>query len=294
MTPAALAYLGDSVIEVLARELLVEKGIPDSARLNTAAAKYVRATAQSEAVERLSSVMNDAELRYTAAAEMSDTPTRRARQAQPSTAAQPAWRRFSVGSGSAATRAERVRASCSILHTKKIMKMTVRYKMSENPVIEIKVRDMGTMRAELYPKNAPRTVENFLSLVDEKFFDGLIFHRVIKGFMIQGGGYDEQFGEHRAAPIKGEFAANGWMNNTQKHTRGTLSMARTSDPDSASSQFFIMHKDAPHLDAQYAAFGMLTDGFDVLDSIAEVRTGRYGYFSDVPRTPVVIESIRRV
>ncbi|CDE05256.1 peptidyl-prolyl cis-trans isomerase [Anaerotruncus sp. CAG:390] len=166
--------------------------------------------------------------------------------------------------------------------------------MSENPVIEIKVRDMGTMRAELYPKNAPRTVENFLSLVDEKFFDGLIFHRVIKGFMIQGGGYDEQFGEHRAAPIKGEFAANGWMNNTQKHTRGTLSMARTSDPDSASSQFFIMHKDAPHLDAQYAAFGMLTDGFDVLDSIAEVRTGRYGYFSDVPRTPVVIESIRRV
>lgn len=191
-------------------------------------------------------------------------------------------------------RAERVRESCSILHTKKVLKMTVRYKMSENPVIEIKVRDMGIMRAELYPKNAPRTVENFLSLVDEKFFDGLIFHRVIKGFMIQGGGYDEQFGEHRAAPIKGEFAANGWMNNTQKHMRGTLSMARTSDPDSASSQFFIMHKDAPHLDAQYAAFGMLTDGFDVLDSIAEVRTGRYGYFSDVPRTPVVIESIRRV
>ena len=160
--------------------------------------------------------------------------------------------------------------------------------MSENPVIEIKVRDYGTMRAELYPKNAPKTVENFLALVDRGFFDGLIFHRVIKNFMIQGGGYDSQFEQRRADPIKGEFAANGWMLNTQKHTRGTLSMARTSDPDSASSQFFIMHKDAPHLDAQYAAFGLVTEGIDVVDKIADVKTGRMGYFSDVPRTPVVI------
>lgn len=166
--------------------------------------------------------------------------------------------------------------------------------MSENPVIEIKVRDYGTMRAELYPKTAPKTVENFLALVDRGFFDGLIFHRVIKNFMIQGGGYDSQFEPRRADPIKGEFAANGWMLNTQKHTRGTLSMARTSDPDSASSQFFIMHKDAPHLDAQYAAFGLVTEGLDVVDKIADVRTGRMGYFADVPRTPVVIESIKRV
>ena len=162
-----------------------------------------------------------------------------------------------------------------------------------NPIIEIKVRDYGTIRAELYPKNAPKTVENFLSLVDSEFFDGLIFHRVIKGFMLQGGGYDEEFEPRHANPIKGEFAANGWMNNTQKHTRGALSMARTSDPDSASSQFFIMHRDAPHLDAKYAAFGMVTDGLDVVDKIADVKTGRYGYFSDVPRTPVVIESVRR-
>ncbi len=166
--------------------------------------------------------------------------------------------------------------------------------MSENPKIEIKIRDMGTIRAELYPKNAPKTVENFLSLVKRGFFDGLIFHRVIKGFMIQGGGYDEEFTPRRADPIKGEFAANGWMLNTQKHTRGTLSMARTSDPDSASSQFFIMHKDAPHLDSQYAAFGQVTEGLDVVDKIADVKTGRYGYFADVPRTPVVIESITEI
>ncbi len=164
--------------------------------------------------------------------------------------------------------------------------------MSE-PVIEIKVRDYGAIRAELYPKKAPKTVENFLSLVDREFFDGLIFHRVIKGFMLQGGGYDEEFEPRHADPIKGEFAANGWMNNDLKHTRGVLSMARTADPDSASSQFFIMHEDAPHLDAQYAAFGMVTDGIDVVDKIANVKTGRYGYFADVPRTPVVIESIRR-
>ncbi|MGM9682644.1 MAG: peptidylprolyl isomerase [Eubacteriales bacterium] len=161
-----------------------------------------------------------------------------------------------------------------------------------NPTITIKVKDFGTMKAELYPDKAPETVKNFLKLANEGFFDGLIFHRVIKGFMIQGGGYDEQMEQKEAEPIKGEFAANGFMGNDLKHTRGVLSMARTSDPDSASSQFFIMHMDAPHLDAQYAGFGKVTEGLDVLDAIAAVKTGSYGwYMQDVPKTPVVIETV---
>ena len=164
-----------------------------------------------------------------------------------------------------------------------------------NPVIKINVRDFGTMTAELYPEKAPKTVANFLKLADSGFFSGLIFHRIIKGFMIQGGGYTEDMGETDADAIKGEFKANGFMQNDLKHTRGVLSMARTSDPDSASSQFFIMHMDAPHLDAQYAGFGKLTDGLDVLDAIASVKTGNYGwYMQDVPKTPVVIDSIEVV
>lgn len=161
-----------------------------------------------------------------------------------------------------------------------------------NPVIKINVKNFGTMTAELYPEKAPKTVANFLKLAKDGFFEGLIFHRVIKGFMIQGGGYTEDMGETDAEAIKGEFKANGFMQNDLKHTRGVLSMARTSDPNSASSQFFVMHMDAPHLDAQYAGFGKLTDGFDVLDAIASVKTGNYGwYMQDVPQTPVVIESI---
>ena len=164
-----------------------------------------------------------------------------------------------------------------------------------NPKINIKVKGFGTMSAELYPDKAPKTVENFLKLASEKFFDGLIFHRVIKGFMIQGGGYDESMTDKDTDAIKGEFRANGFMQNDLKHTRGVLSMARTSDPNSASSQFFVMHQDAPHLDAQYAGFGKLTDGFDVLDAIASVKTGNYGwYMQDVPREPVVIETIEVV
>ena len=160
------------------------------------------------------------------------------------------------------------------------------------PKIRIKVKGFGEMVAELYPEKAPLTVANFLKLANEKFFDGLIFHRVIKGFMIQGGGYDENMEHKDCDSIKGEFKANGFMQNDLKHTRGVLSMARTSDPDSASSQFFVMHMDAPHLDAQYAGFGKLTDGFDVLDAIANVKTGNYGwYMQDVPREPVVIETI---
>lgn len=158
-------------------------------------------------------------------------------------------------------------------------------------IIRFHVRDMGTMTAELYHDIAPRTVENFLSLVKSDFFSGLIFHRVIEGFMIQGGGYDERFEEKETDAIPGEFRANGYLQNILKHERGVLSMARTSDPNSASSQFFIMHADAPHLDGQYAGFGKLTEGYDVLDKIAGTQTGRYGYFSDVPRTPIVIENV---
>ena len=164
-----------------------------------------------------------------------------------------------------------------------------------NPKIKITVRDFGTMTAELYPDKAPNTVKNFLSLIEKDFFSGMIFHRVIKGFMIQGGGYDVSFEPRETESIKGEFIANGWMANDIKHTRGVLSMARTSDPDSASSQFFIMHMDSPHLDAQYAAFGRVTEGVEVIDAIANVKTGNRGwYMQDVPREEVIIETIEVV
>ena len=161
-----------------------------------------------------------------------------------------------------------------------------------NPIIKITIKDLGTMTAELYPEKAPLTVANFIKLIEEGFFEGLIFHRVIRGFMIQGGGFTEEMEHKETASIRGEFKANGFMQNDLKHTRGVLSMARTSDPDSASSQFFVMHEDAPHLDAQYAGFGKLTDGFDVLDAIATTKTGNYGwYMQDVPKTPIVIEKM---
>ena len=161
----------------------------------------------------------------------------------------------------------------------------------KNPIIKITVREYGEMTAELYPDMAPKTVENFLSLIENGFFSGMIFHRVIKGFLIQGGGYDESFEHKEATPIKGEFKANGFVQNELKHTRGVLSMARTQDPNSGSSQFFIMHQDAPYLDAQYAGFGKVTEGLDVIDKIASVKTGRMGWFDDVPKTPVVIEKM---
>ncbi len=164
----------------------------------------------------------------------------------------------------------------------------------KHPKILITVRDFGTMTAELYPEKAPKTVANFLSLVDQGFFSGMIFHRIIKGFMIQGGGYDESFDAKEAASIPGEFRANGFMANDLHHAPGVLSMARTQDPNSASSQFFIMHKDASYLDAQYAGFGQVTEGLDVVDKIASVPTGRMGWFDDVPKTPVVIEKIERI
>lgn len=155
--------------------------------------------------------------------------------------------------------------------------------------IEIKMQDGGVIKAELYPEYAPITVENFVKLINEDFFAGLIFHRVIEGFMIQGGGMDATGKPKKAESIKGEFEANG-VKNDLKHTRGVLSMARTMIPNSASSQFFIMHKDAPHLDGQYAAFGKVTEGMDVVDKIAECDTN----FNDQPIVPQVIETIKMV
>ena len=160
-----------------------------------------------------------------------------------------------------------------------------------NPKIRFTITNYGEIVAELYPEKAPKTVENFLSLVKDGFFSGLIFHRVISGFMIQGGGFDADFNQKHAEAIKGEFAANGFKENDLRHTRGVLSMARTMDPNSASSQFFIMHKDAPHLDRQYAGFGMVVEGIEVVDKIADVRTFRRGWYDDVPYDPVVIEKV---
>lgn len=164
-----------------------------------------------------------------------------------------------------------------------------------HPIIKIHVKDYGTMTAELYPEQAPLTVANFLSLIKKNFFDGLIFHRVIRGFMLQGGGYTEEMEHKETAAIRGEFAANGCRTNTLRHVRGVLSMARTSDPNSASSQFFVMHEAAPYLDGQYAGFGKVIAGDEIIDRIANVETGNYGfYMQDVPMTPVVIETMEIV
>lgn len=141
----------------------------------------------------------------------------------------------------------------------------------KNPVITIEMEDGGLMKAELYPEIAPNTVNNFLSLAGKGFYNGLIFHRVIPGFMIQGG---DPEGTGMGGPgysIRGEFSQNGFQNDL-KHVRGVLSMARAMDPDSAGSQFFIMHENAPYLDGAYAAFGKLLEGEEVLDRIAAVRT----------------------
>ena len=152
--------------------------------------------------------------------------------------------------------------------------------------IEIEMTTGDVIKAELYPDIAPITVDNFVKLINANFFDGLIFHRVIKGFMIQGGGYN-QLGDHIEAPsIKGEFDSNG-VPNSLKHTRGVLSMARTMFPNSASSQFFIMHQDAPHLDGQYAAFGKVLSGIEVVDEIAAIPTD----YSDRPKIAVRMKKV---
>lgn len=150
--------------------------------------------------------------------------------------------------------------------------------MTQNPIVTIEMEDGSVMKAELYPDIAPNTVNNFISLINKGFYDGVIFHRVINGFMLQGG---DPEGTGMGGPgycIKGEFSHNGFQNDL-KHTPGVLSMARTMAPDTAGSQFFIMHKTSPHLDGEYAAFGKVIEGMDVVNKIAEVRTD----WNDRPR-----------
>ena len=157
----------------------------------------------------------------------------------------------------------------------------------ELPIATIKVKDFGVIKAELYPDKAPNTVNNFISLANSGFYDGLIFHRVIEGFMNQGGDPDGIGTGGPGYSIKGEFSNNGYTKNDLKHTAGVLSMARSNDPDSAGSQFFIMAEEAPHLDGDYAAFGKVTEGMDVVEAINSVETDR----NDKPLKDVVIESI---
>ncbi len=147
----------------------------------------------------------------------------------------------------------------------------------QNPVVTITMQNGGVMKAELYPETAPNTVANFISLVKKGFYDGTVFHRVIPGFMIQGGDPEGTGTGGPGYSIKGEFSRNG-VKNDLKHTRGVLSMARAMDPDSAGSQFFIMVEDAPHLDGQYAAFGKVTEGMDQADAIVSEVTD----FADRP------------
>lgn len=158
--------------------------------------------------------------------------------------------------------------------------------MAQNPIITITMENGGIIKAELYPEIAPNTVNNFISLIKRNFYDGLIFHRVIKGFMIQGGCPNGNGMGDPGYSIRGEFAQNGFENPI-KHERGVLSMARAMQPDSAGSQFFIMHKNSPHLDGGYAAFGKVTEGMDVVDGIAETPTD----YSDRPQENQTIKSI---
>lgn len=158
--------------------------------------------------------------------------------------------------------------------------------MAQNPVVTIEMENGDIMKAELYPQIAPNTVNNFISLIKKGFYDGVIFHRVIPGFMIQGGDPEGTGIGGPGYSIKGEFTQNGFPNQL-KHTPGVLSMARTMMPDSAGSQFFIMHKTSPHLDGQYAAFGKIIEGLDVVDKIAQVRTN----FQDAPLEKQVIKKV---
>ncbi len=161
-----------------------------------------------------------------------------------------------------------------------------RKKMAQNPIVTITMENGDVIKAELYPEIAPNTVNNFISLIKKNFYDGLIFHRVIKGFMLQGG---DPEGSGMGGPgygIKGEFSSNGFKNDL-KHTEGVLSMARSMMPNSAGSQFFIMHKTSPHLDGDYAAFGKVTEGLEVVNKIAETETD----WNDRPTTPQVMKTV---
>lgn len=156
----------------------------------------------------------------------------------------------------------------------------------KKPIITIEMEDESIIKAELYPEVAPNTVKNFISLVNKGYYDGLIFHRVINGFMIQGGCPDGSGMGGPGYSIRGEFSSNGVENNLD-HTEGVLSMARSQHKDSAGSQFFIMHKRSPHLDGMYAAFGKVIEGIDIVNKIAEVPTG----FSDDPEVPQVMKKL---
>ena len=164
--------------------------------------------------------------------------------------------------------------------------MNEQFLNEKNPKVLMKIKDLGEIELQIFEDVAPITAKNFLKLVKEGFYSGIIFHRVIRGFMIQGGDPTGTGCGGSEEEIKGEFKLNGF-NNPILHKRGVISMARTNDPNSASSQFFIMHKDAPHLDGGYAAFGMVTKGIEVVDKIAESRTD----YSDRPLTDIVIESV---
>ncbi len=171
--------------------------------------------------------------------------------------------------------------------TAKVTEWKVPTEAEVSQIVEMEMENGGKVKIGLCPQYAPETVENFVKLAKEGFYDGLTFHRVISGFMVQGGdpegtgmgGSDEE--------IKGEFASNGFKDNIIAHKRGVISMARSQMPDSASSQFFIVHQDAPHLDGQYAAFGVVLEGMEVIDEIASVETGA----NDKPTEPVVIKSM---
>ena len=163
-------------------------------------------------------------------------------------------------------------------------------KGGSNPMVLIEMEDGATMKVELYPEYAPKTVANFEKLVKEGFYDGLTFHRVISGFMIQGGDPQGTGMGGSDETIPGEFSSNGFKQNTLKHTRGVISMARSNMPNSASSQFFIMHQDSPHLDGSYAAFGKVIEGIEEVDKIAAVQTDA----SDKPTTPVVIKRMTMI
>ena len=158
--------------------------------------------------------------------------------------------------------------------------------MAKNPEVTIKMESGKEIKLELYPEQAENTVRNFIDLAEEGYYDGLKFHRVIKGFMIQGGCPDGTGMGGPGYSIKGEFSANGFDNDLS-HERGVVSMARSSHPDSAGSQFFIVHQDSPHLDGKYAAFGQVLEGMDVVDQIAEVDTGA----RDMPQEDQVMDSV---
>ena len=157
---------------------------------------------------------------------------------------------------------------------------------NKNPIVTFKLNNKKVIKAELYPEIAPNTVNNFISLVKRGYYDGICFHRVIPGFMIQGG---DPKGNGTGGPgytIKGEFTNNGFKNDL-KHVRGVISMARSMNPNSAGSQFFIMHQDSPHLDGQYAAFGKITSNIECALKIAKVKTGRY----DKPLSPIIMKEV---